>query len=220
MESILQSHYVRVIPFLFEGLWYTLLITSMGLFLGFFLGIFFGFCKLSKNRIVYAIANIYIELIRGTPLLIQVLFIYFAFPEITGIYIERVRTAILAITINSAAYIAEIVRGAVESINKGQTEAGRSIGLTYGQTMRYIVWPQAFKQMLPSLGNQFIISLKDTSLFSVIAVKEFLFQAKIYYSSTFAVFESLTMVSLIYLLITIPSSMYLRKLERKLEVND
>lgn len=220
MDSIFQSHYIKVIPYLLEGLWYTVLITSIGLLFGFILGIAIGFGKLSKNKILYVIANIYVELIRGTPLLIQVLFIYFALPDLIGIYIERVPAAILAISINSAAYVAEIVRGSVESINKGQMEAGRSIGLTYAQTMRYVIWPQAFKHMLPSLGNQFIISLKDTSLFSVIAVKEFLFQARIYYSSTFAVFEALTMVSLIYLIITVPASMYLKRLEGRLEAND
>lgn len=219
-RALLDSHYVKVLPYLFKGLGDTLIITICGLMLGFILGVLFGFLKLSHNKISYLLANIYIEIIRGSPLLVQILFIYFALPDVTGFNIERVPAAIIAIALNSGAYIAEIVRGAIQSIGKEQMEAGRSLGLTYLQTMTYIIWPQAVIRMIPPLGNQFIISLKDTSLFSVIAVQEFIFQARLYYSGNFAIFESLTMVSLIYLLITIPTSMYLKRLERKLSINN
>src|SRR5690625_3374529 len=118
----------------------------------------------------------------------------------------------------SSDLIAEIVRGGIQSIDKGQTEAGRSIGLTPSQTMRYIVWPQAFKRIIPPLGNQFIISLKDTSLFSAIAVNELLYMGKSYANNTFTYFEPYLMVSLFYLAITIPSSLILRRVERRLDV--
>lgn len=218
MEWLLESHYIRVLPWLFEGLGYTLLITFTGLFFGFILGAMAGLARLSTNKAVFWIATVYIEVVRGTPLLAQILFIYFGISDLTGFNIDYITASIIAIAINAGAYIAEIVRGAVYSIDKGQTEAGRSIGLTKGQTMRYIIWPQALKRMIPPLGNQFVISLKDTSLFSVIAVNEVLYQATQYYNTTIAVFESLTMACLMYLAITIPAAIYLRRVERRLDV--
>jgi glutamine transport system permease protein len=161
-------------------------------------------------------ATAYVEVVRGTPILAQILFIYFGLSDLTGININNIVAAIIAIAINAGAYIAEIVRGAVESVDPGQMEAGRSLGLSHGKTMRFVIWPQAFQRMIPPLGNQFIISLKDTSLFSVIAVGEIIFQARQYYSATFSAFEALTMACVLYLMITIPTSVYLRRLERRL----
>lgn len=218
MEFITESHYYRVMPFLFEGLVWTLLITIVGLIIGFILGAIFGFARLSHNKIIYGIATVYVEAVRGTPILAQILFIYFGLSDLTGINIDKISASIIAIAINAGAYIAEIVRGAVYSIDKGQMEAGRSVGLTRNQTMRYIIWPQAFRRMIPPLGNQFVISLKDTSLFSVIAVTELLYMGQQYYGSTFAAFEALTMVCLMYLLITVPTAVYLRRVERRLDV--
>ncbi|MBH0230843.1 amino acid ABC transporter permease [Halobacillus yeomjeoni] len=218
MEAFLESHYVRVMPFLLEGLVYTLLITGVGLFFGFILGAIVGLARLSKNKIIYVLSSIYVEALRGTPILAQILFIYFGLPDLLGFNIDKITASIIAIAVNAGAYIAEIVRGAVYSIDKGQNEAGRSIGLTRGQTMRYIIWPQAFRRMIPPLGNQFVISLKDTSLFSVIAVGEMLYMGQQYYGITFAAFEALTMVCLMYLAITVPTALYLRKVERRLDV--
>src|SRR5690606_2166723 len=118
----------------------------------------------------------------------------------------------------SGAYIAEVVRGAVQSISKGQVEAGRSLGLTHNQTMRYIVWPQAFKRMIPPLGNQFIISIKDTSLLSVILVPELMFQGRQIASNYFNAVEIYTAVAIFYLLITLTLSYILRMIERRLDV--
>lgn len=218
MEAIMESHYIRVLPFLFEGLIWTLIITGVGLFFGFILGAIFGMGRLSKNKLIYGISSIYVEALRGTPILAQILFIYFGLPDLLGFNIYKISASIIAISLNAGAYIAEIVRGAVYSIDKGQSEAGRSIGLTRSQTMRYIIWPQAFKRMIPPLGNQFVISLKDTSLFSVIAVGELLYMGQQYYGTTFAAFEALTMVCLLYLAITVPTALYLRKVERRLDV--
>lgn len=214
----MESAYIKVLPFIFDGLWLTLLITFVGLFFGFILGALAGIGRISKHKLIFSISSVYIEVIRGTPMLAQILFIYFGISDLMGINIDKVTASIVAIAINAGAYIAEIVRGAVLSIDKGQLEAGRSIGLTHRQTMRYIVWPQAFKRMIPPLGNQFVISLKDTSLLSVIAVHEMLFQARQYYNATFSAFEALAMLCLVYLMVTIPASMYLRRLERRLDV--
>lgn len=218
MEAFLNSEYIKPMPFLLEGLVYTVLITFAGLFFGFIFGAFTGLGRLSKNKLIYGLSSIYVEIIRGTPLLAQILFIYFGLSQIMGINMHKLVAAILAIALNAGAYIAEIVRGAVYSIDKGQMEAGRSLGLTKGQTMRYIIWPQALKRMIPPLGNQFVISLKDTSLFSAIAVGEMVYQAKTYYATTFTPFATLTMVCLLYLAITIPTSIYLRRIERRLDV--
>ncbi|MFQ3545450.1 amino acid ABC transporter permease [Halobacillus rhizosphaerae] len=218
MEAIANSHYIRVMPFLLEGLKYTLLITIVGLIFGFILGAIFGLARLSNNKLIYGLATVYVEVVRGTPILAQILFIYFGLSDLLELNIDKITASIIAIAINAGAYIAEIVRGAVYSIDKGQNEAGRSIGLTKAQTMRYIIWPQAFRRMIPPLGNQFVISLKDTTLFSVIAVGEMLYMGQQYYGKTFAAFQALTMVCIMYLIITIPTSVYLRRVERRLDV--
>jgi glutamine transport system permease protein len=219
LDAIMESAFIKSVPTLLPGLGMTLLITIIGLIFGFVLGAFTGLGRLSKNKWINRACSVYVEVVRGTPILAQVLFIYMVVSEqYIGFNIDKVFAAILAITINAGAYIAEIVRGAVHSIDKGQHEAGRSIGLTQNQTMRHIIWPQAIKRMIPPLGNQFIISLKDTSLFSVIAVGELLYMGRQYYNVTYAYFETLTMVCLLYLVITIPTSIILRRIERKLDV--
>ena len=212
------EHLIGVIPYLLEGIQLTLIITFVGLFFGFIIGAFFGLIRLSENKFVSGFAVTYIEIIRGTPLLVQILFIYFGLSDLFGINLGAITASIIAIAINAGAYIAEIVRGAVYSIDPGQREAGRSLGLTSGQTMRYIIWPQALKRMIPPLGNQFVISLKDTSLLSAIAVGETLYLGQQYASTTFTYFEPYFMVALFYLAITIPAAIILRTIERRLDV--
>ncbi|ADC50203.1 glutamine ABC transporter permease [Alkalihalophilus pseudofirmus OF4] len=215
--AFISPHYMNVLPYLLKGLQLTLLITLVGVAIGFVIGAFIGLARVSKNKFIYGIATVYVEVIRGTPILVQILFIYFGFPDLLGITLDKVTASIIAIALNAGAYIAEIVRGSVESIEKGQREAGRSLGLSSSQTMRYIIWPQALRRMIPPLGNQFIISLKDTSLFSVIAVGELLYQGRQYASATFTYFEPYLMVCVLYLMITIPASVFLRRVERRLD---
>jgi len=212
------EHMIKSVPFLLEGLKYTLLITLIGVAIGFVIGAFAGLARISKNFIIYGISTIYVEIVRGTPILVQILFIYFALPDLLDLNLDKITASIIAIAINAGAYIAEIVRGGVESIDKGQFEAGDSIGLTKNQTMWHIIWPQAFRRMIPPLGNQFIISLKDTSLFSVIAVVELVYQGKAYTAASASYFDPYFMVGLFYLAITIPSSVILRRLEKRLDV--
>jgi glutamine transport system permease protein len=209
---------VDFFPQLMTGLYYTLLISVLGLLLGFILGAIFGFGRVAKNKIIYGIATVYIELIRGTPVLVQAIWIYFALPLIIGVNIASITAGVIVIAINSGAYIAEIVRGAVQSIEKGQMEAGRSLGLDHGQTMRYVIWPQAFKRMIPPLGNQFIISIKDTSLLSVILVPELIFQGRLVAANHFNAVEIYTTVAVFYLVITLSLSLVLRLLERRLDI--
>lgn len=214
---------INALPMLLEGIKLTIVIAIAGLFFGFFLGAAAGLARTSKKKLPYGIATVYVEAIRGTPILVQALYLYFGVNQVLmqmfGWKIESVPAGILAIAINSGAYIAEIVRGAVQSIDKGQVEAGRSLGLSSFKTFYYVVWPQAFKRMIPPLGNQFIISLKDTSLFAFIAVGELLRQGQIVISATFAAFEIYTMVAVLYLAMTLTISTVLRLIEKRLDVS-
>lgn len=212
------SGVIEFMPQLMTGLYYTLLISIIGLLIGFALGIIFGLGRVSKSKIAYGISTVYIEVVRGTPVLVQAIWIFFAFPLIIGFNFNSIVAGIIVIAINSGAYIAEIVRGTVESIEKGQMEAGRSLGLNRGQTMRHIIWPQAFKRMIPPLGNQFIISIKDTSLLSVILVPELIFQGRLIAANNFNAVEIYTTVALFYLAITFSLSMILRVIERRLNI--
>jgi len=206
------------IPILLQGIKYTIYITVIGLLIGFVLGALAGIAKTSKIRVLNYIAGFYVESIRGTPLMVQVMFAYFGLPLAFGIRIAPLVAGVGAIAINSGAYIAEIVRGAIQSIDKGQVEAGRSIGLNRFKTMCYIVWPQAFKRMIPPLGNQFIISLKDTSLLVVIGVGELTRQGQEIIASNFRAFEVWLTVAIMYLVLTMTIANLLKYVERKIEI--
>jgi len=220
MDAILGFNWAGVIDFLpalMRGLYYTLLVSVGGLLIGFVLGAIAGLGRISRFRVIYWLASIYIEAVRGTPVLVQAIWIYFALPLIIGSTLPSVVAGIIVIALNSGAYIAEIVRGAVVSIDKGQTEAGRSLGLNRQTTMRYVIWPQAFRRMIPPLGNQFIISIKDTSLLSVILVPELIFQGRLVVANHFNAVEIYTTVAAFYLAITLSLSFVLRRIEKRLE---
>ena len=155
------------LPLLLQGALVTVEITAMSVGCGFFIGLLVAIANLSKFTVVRLLAKCYVDIIRGTPLLVQIFLIYFALPMITGQRIDPFIAAVTACSINSGAYVSEIFRAGIQSIDKGQMEAGRSLGLTWGQTMRYIIMPQAFKAIIPPLGNEFIAMLKDSSLVSV-----------------------------------------------------
>lgn len=206
---------LRSIPHLLPGIPWTLMISFGGLAIGFFIGIFFGLLRISPLRWLRFPAILYIEVFRGTPILVQVLFIFYGLPQILGGPINALTAGIAAIAVNSGAYISEVVRGGVQSIERGQREASLSLGLSRAQAFRYVIWPQAFRRMIPPLGNQAIISIKDTSLFSVIGVGELVRQGQIYIATTFAALEVYLMVALMYLAITWSLSIALRLLERR-----
>lgn len=205
-------------PQLLGGVKLTLIITVGGLLLGLLLGVLMGLANTSRNRLLRGMALIYIEAIRGTPLIVQVMFLYFGLPLALGMRIPPDVAGVVAIGVNSGAYIAEIVRGAIESIDRGQTEAGRSTGLTQAQTMLYIIWPQAFRRMIPPLTNQCIISLKDTSLLVVIGVGELTRQGQEIIAVNFRAFEVWLTVALFYLAMTLSISAVLRSYERRLRL--
>ncbi|HET7628848.1 MAG TPA: amino acid ABC transporter permease [Bacillales bacterium] len=218
MASNWFQPFQEAFPLILQGFWITIEVIVVGFFFGFIIGAFTGLGRLSNNRFIYGIVTVYVETIRGTPILIQILFIYYGLAALLDINFSAMTAAFISLAVNSGAYIAEIVRGAVHSIDKGQSEAGRSIGLTKNQTMRYIIWPQAIKRMIPPLGNQFIISLKDSSLMSIIALGEIVYQGQQYIATTFNIAQTYILIALAYLIITIPFSVILRGFERRLDV--
>lgn len=206
------------IPILLTGMKLTIIITVLGLLAGFILGTVFGLMKLSRTLFFRKLGGFYVESIRGTPLMVQVMFIYFGLPLAIGMRVPPMMAGVTAIGVNSGAYIAEIVRGAFQSIERGQTEAGRSIGLTHLQTLYYVIWPQAFKRMIPPLGNQFIISLKDTSLLVVVGVGELTRTGQEIIAANFRAFEIWLTVAVMYFIMTMSIAKVLNVIERKLEI--
>lgn len=208
---------IDFLPALLTGLYYTLLVSAAGLVIGFALGAVVGLGRVSSVKPTYWISTAYVELFRGTPVLVQAIWIFFALPLIINYTLPSVVAGIIVIGLNSAAYIAEIVRGAVQSIDKGQMEASRSLGMSKHTSMLNVIWPQAFKRMIPPLGNQFIISIKDTSILSVILVPELIFQGRMIAASHFNAVEIYSTVAVFYLVITLTLSKVLSITEKRLE---
>ena len=206
-----------LLPMLFNGLKITLLIAITGILFGFLLGALAGFALESKYKIAAAIASAYIWIIRGTPLIVQALYVYFVIPKITGISLSSNVAGIAVITLNSGAFIAEIVRGSLEGIDPGQKEAGVSLGLTPSQTLWHIIVPPAFRSMLPALFNQFIISVKDTALLSVIVVNEITKQIQNYAALSFKTIEAYTTGAVFYLVLISILIIMQKQIERKIK---
>jgi glutamine transport system permease protein len=209
---------IDFLPQLLKGAQVTLFITVAGLAGGIALGTIAGLMRAYGGRVLNAVAFAYIELIRGTPIVVQVMFLYFALPVLANIRIDPMTTAVLAIIINAGAYIAEIVRGAVLSISKGLTEAGLAIGLPRWKVIAYIVGPLAFRRLIPPLGNQCIVSLKDTSLFIVIGVGELTRTGQEIMAANFRAVEIWSAVAVFYLVMTGTLSLILRLIERRMKI--
>ena len=207
------------IPILLEGAKLTLWISVLGLIGGLIIGLVAGIARAYGGWLSRNIALVFIELIRGTPIVVQVMFIYFALPLIfTSLRIDPFSAAVATIMINSGAYIAEITRGAVLSINRGFREAGLALGLSRRETLRYVIMPLALRRMLPPLGNQWIVSIKDTSLFIVIGVAELTRQGQEIIAGNFRALEIWSAVAVIYLIITLVLSFILRRLEKRMKI--
>jgi glutamine transport system permease protein len=209
---------IGYLPQLWEGTKVTISITLIGLAGGLTLGIILGLMRTYGGKILNAIAIVYIELIRGTPIIVQVMFIYFALPVLLNIRINNFSAAYFAIIINAAAYIAEIVRGAFLSVSPNLTEAGLALGLPKWKVYFFVVGPLAFRRLLPPLGNQFIISLKDTSLFMVIGVGELTRTGEEIMASNFRSVEIWSAVAIIYLILTSIISFVLRRIEKRMKI--
>ncbi|MDY3115441.1 MAG: amino acid ABC transporter permease [Sutterella sp.] len=206
------------IPLLIKGAGITLEITAMAVGLGLILGLFLGLAQLSHTRFLRWPAKVYVDVIRGTPLLVQIFIIYFALPNIIGHRIDPFIAAVTACSLNSGAYIAEIFRAGIQSISIGQMRAGLSLGMTTGQTMRYIVLPQAFKRIIPPLGNEFIAMMKDTSLVSVIGFEELTRSGQLIIAETYATMEIWSVVAVLYLVMTLTITQIVGFLERRLRL--
>ncbi|MBP6922506.1 amino acid ABC transporter permease [Veillonella sp. YH-vei2232] len=206
------------LPLLLQGALVTVKITTMSVGCGFFIGMLVALANLSNLKIVRLLARCYVDIIRGTPLLVQIFLIYFALPMIIGSRIDPFVAAVTACSINSGAYVSEIFRAGIQSIDKGQMEAGRSLGLSWAQTMRYIIMPQAFKAIIPPLGNEFIAMLKDSSLVSVIGFEELTRRGQLIIAKTYASFEIWGTVAVIYLIMTVSISQLVAYLERRYNI--
>ncbi|MBQ9572223.1 MAG: amino acid ABC transporter permease [Acidaminococcaceae bacterium] len=204
-------------PLLIAGACITVEITALTVFFGMIIGICVSLIRMSDFKILRWLGNVYVDFIRGTPLLIQIFLVYFALPSIIGHRVDAYFAAISACSINSGAYMAEVFRGGIQSIDIGQMEAGRSLGMTWWQTMRYIILPQAFKRIIPPLGNEFIAMLKDSSLVSVIGFEELTRRGQLIIARTYASFEIWMAVAIIYLILTFTVARLTGLLERKFE---
>ncbi|SAK94842.1 glutamine ABC transporter permease [Caballeronia hypogeia] len=206
------------VPALMQGARLTVLITLLGLAGGMLVGLLFGLMRAYGNALCQKIAFTYIEFVRGTPIVVQVMFIYFALPLLLHVRVDAMTAAVVSIVINSGAYIAEIVRGAFLSVPRGLTEAGLALGMPGWRVLAFVVGPVAFRRMTPALGNQFIVSLKDTSLFIVIGVGELTRQGQEIMASNFRAVEIWTAVAIIYLCMIGALTFGLRTMERRMRI--
>lgn len=208
------------LPLLLAGAGVTIEITAIAVGLGFIFGLITSVCRLSGVKILQIIAVCYVNIIRGTPMLVQIFLIYFALPMVIGERINPFVAAVAACSINSGAYVSEIFRAGIQSVDKGQMEAGRSLGLSWMQTMRYVILPQAFKHVIPPLGNEFISMTKETSLVSVIGFEELTRRGQLIIAKTYGSFEIWLTVAAIYLVMTLTIARLVSYLERRFATDD
>ncbi|MFN2304534.1 MAG: amino acid ABC transporter permease [Anaerolineales bacterium] len=225
--------YWRIIKFVSDGLLVTVGVTLTAFILTLLLGLFAALGRLSKIKVINWITTIYVEVARGIPLLVQLLFWYFAFPSIIQSFGRLIHyrpferfianpflMAILGLTFCYAAYMSEIYRAGIQSIPKGQNEAARSLGMSHGQAMRYIILPQAIRVILPPVGNEFISLLKDSSLVSVVAVADMTRRGREFMAANFIPVETWMMIALIYLIMTLISARVVAWIERKTQTEE
>jgi His/Glu/Gln/Arg/opine family amino acid ABC transporter permease subunit len=215
----------QALPVVLEGARMTLLLSALGVLFGTLIGMLVGLLRSQTPqhpalKALYGVATFYVELMRGTPFLVQLYLVYYGAPLFFGVNIPELPAGVAAISLNSGAYVSEIFRAGIQSVDKGQMEAGRSLGLSFWQTMRYIILPQAIKRSLPPLGNEFITLIKESSIVSVIGIQEMAFKGRIVGSSTYAPFEPLAVVAVVYLVMTWITGRLVMALERRLKTGD
>jgi polar amino acid transport system permease protein len=209
---------LHYLPFFIPAAWMTIKITFSGIVIGLLIGFPVAFGKLSPLKAINGPVKMYIGVIRGTPLLLQIFMVYFGLVRIVSL--PPFPSAALALGVHNGAYIAEIIRGAIQSIDKGQMEAARSLGMTHFRAMWRIILPQALRRSLPPLGNQFIIALKDSSLASTITIRELILTSRQLASSNFLMMEMLAIAALFYLGLTWMLTLTVNRLEKQLAVSD
>ncbi len=205
--------------FFVNGAKITVFLAAFTVIFGVALGIVLALMRLSSKKILNVIASAYIEFLRGTPLLVQLYIVYYGLPVI-GIDLPDFLAGVIALSMNSGAYVAEIIRAGIQAVDKGQTEASRSLGFTYGMTMRYIIIPQAFRNILPALGNEFIVVIKESAIVSIIGIHDLMYNADTIRGNIYRPFEPLLIVALIYFAMTFTLSKLLGVVERRLKTGD
>ena len=211
---------------LLKSLGYTLILTLLALVFAMILGLIFALCNVSRNKALNAVGTVYVDAIRGVPLIVLAYFIYFGVPQafrlmgVNNFRLPALQAGTIALAMNCGAYMAEIFRAGIQSIDKGQMEASRSLGLSYGVSMRRVILPQAFRVMIPSIINQFIITLKDTSILSVIGYPELTNMGKTISGNTFKSLQTWAIVGIMYMIVIVTLSKIAKKIERKIKKND
>ncbi|HAG56539.1 MAG TPA: amino acid ABC transporter permease [Ruminococcaceae bacterium] len=217
--------YVKGFLVALQGVPVTVGVTLIAMVTGAVLGLVLALMKMSRIKVLTALASLYIEVIRGTPLIVQALIMAYGLPQLMqsiGInfrWTYLIIPAIIVCGLNSAAYVAEVIRSGIQAVDKGQMEAARSIGMTKRQAMQLIVIPQALKIVLPSFGNEFVSLIKETSVLSYVGVVEILRKGALWNAATFNTFEAYIGVALVYMLLTIPSSKLVKRLEKKMSTD-
>ncbi|MCZ8515959.1 amino acid ABC transporter permease [Paenibacillus filicis] len=223
--SFLPKYY----PFFVDGAKVTLVLSVFTVFFGVILGVLLALMRMSRISILKILATAYIEFIRGTPLLVQLYIIYYGLPKIgitfpdvpaLGSAFPDFMAGVLTLSINSAAYVAETFRGGIQAVDKGQMEAARSLGMPHAMAMRHIILPQALRNVLPALGNEFIVVIKESSIVSIIGIGELMYKADTVRGNIFQPFEPLILAALIYFVMTFTLSKLLGVAERRMRTSD
>ena len=207
-------------PVYLSGLWGTLWISAVTVLLGLVLGMLVALMRMSRSKLLNAVSGVYIEVLRGTPILLQLYFFWIGLPKLVPFELSDTQCIVVALAVNASAYVAEIIRAGIAAVDKGQWEAARSIGLSETHVMTHVILPQAVKNILPALCNEFISTVKGTSLASVFFVGELMTSFKTVQSATFLALQSLTIVGVIYFILNFVLSRLLKILERRLMVSD
>lgn len=207
-------------PVYLSGLWGTLWISAVTVLLGLVLGMLVALMRMSRSKLLNAVSGVYIEVLRGTPILLQLYFFWIGLPKLVPFELSDTQCIVVALAVNASAFISEIIRAGIAAVDKGQWEAARSIGLSETHVMPHVILPQAVKNILPALCNEFISTVKGTSLASVFFVGELMTSFKTVQSATFLALQSLTIVGVIYFILNFVLSRLLKILERRLMVSD
>ena len=215
LASLRNADYVSTFAYIATGIGTTMVITLVAYAAALVIGLVAGLGRVSRNVAVYTLATVYVEVLRGLPMLVIILYSQFVLAPLIGTQRNPTLSGIIALAIGYGAYLAEVYRAGIESIDRGQSEASRSLGMTASQTMRYVVLPQALRRVLPPLGNDFIAMLKDSSLLSAIGVNELTQLARIEGARTFDYFRAFNAAAILYLILTLLLSLGVRLIERR-----
>lgn len=206
--------------YFFTGVQYTLLLAAIGVICGFILGLLIALVRMSPWKIIRFLGNAWVEFLRGTPMMVQLLIIHYGFSQLFGVNFTPIQSGAITLSINSSAYLAEIFRAGIQGVDRGQGEAARSLGMTQGMSLRFIIIPQAIKSVLPAIGNEFITIIKESSIVSIIGVTELIFQSGSVVGITYNGMTPYLIVAVIYFILTFTLSRILGVFERKLKASD